>query len=75
MGSDAGLGKKIASEQALRGTLAVGREKDGELLTTSLEFDYLHRESRCEVLIGGGDTSNDVITLALVSASRCLAEI
>ena len=30
----------VASEQALRGTLAVGREKEGELVTTSLEFEF-----------------------------------
>ena len=40
-----------------------GREKEGELATTSLEFEYLHRNSRCEMLIGGYDISNDVITL------------
>ena len=28
-----------ACEQALRGALAAGREKEGELATTSLEFD------------------------------------
>ena len=52
----------IACEQALRGALAAGREKEGELATTSLEFEYLHRKSRCEMLIGGDDISNDVIT-------------
>ena len=44
-----------------------GREKEGEgegeLATTSLEFQYLHRKSRCEMLIGGDDISSDVITL------------
>ena len=55
--------------------------KEGELATTSLEFEYLLRESRCEMLIGGDDISNDVITcrclftFPLVSASRRLAEI
>ena len=44
-------------------TLAEGWQKEGELATTSLEFEYLHRNSRCEMLIGGDDTSNDVITL------------
>ena len=34
-----------------------------ELATTSLEFEYLHRKSQCEMLIGGDDISNDVITL------------
>ena len=53
----------IACEQAVRGALAVGREKEGELAITSLEFEYLHWKSRCEMLIGGDDISNDVITL------------
>ena len=44
----------------------VGREKEGELATTSLEFEYLRRKSRYEMLIGGDDISNDVITLARV---------
>ena len=39
------------------------REKEGEPATTSLEFEYLHRKSRCEMLIGGDDISNDVINL------------
>ena len=73
----------VACEQALWGTLTTGREKEGELGTTSLEFEYLHRKSRCEMLIVGDDTSNNVITLnwlvffneslftfALISASR-----
>ena len=49
----------LASEKVLRGALAAGREKEGEFATTSLEFEYLHRKSRCEDLIGG----DDVITL------------
>ena len=46
----------------------------------SLKFEYLHRKSRCEMLIGGDDISNDAITLGtcfsmfvyipLISASR-----
>ena len=51
----------LACEQALQG--AAGREKEGELATTSLEFEYLHRKSPSEMLIGGNDISNDVITL------------
>ena len=51
----------LACEQALQGV--AGREKEGELATTSLEFEHLHRKSRCEMLIGGNDISNDVITL------------
>ena len=53
----------VACEQGLRGALAAGRGKEGELATTSLEFEYLHRKSRCEMLIAGDDISNDVITL------------
>jgi len=60
-----GTGGGVAWEQALRGTLAVGREKEGELATTSQEFEYLHRKRRCEMLIGG-DISYDAITLARV---------
>ena len=52
----------VACEQALRGALAAGREKEGKLATMSLEFEYLHRKSRCEMLTSGDD-SNDVITL------------
>ena len=48
---------------ALRGALAAGWEKEGELATTSLEFEYLYRKSRCGMLIGGDDITNDVITL------------
>ena len=46
---------ELACEQALRGALAAGREKEGELATRSLEFEYLHRESLCEMLISGDD--------------------
>ena len=34
----------LACEQALR-------EKEGELASTSLEFEYLHRKSGCKMLI------------------------
>ena len=50
----------LACKQALRGALAAGREKEGELATTSREFEYLHQ--KCEMLIGGDNISNDVIT-------------
>ena len=55
----------LACEQALGAFRAAGREKEGQLATTynSLEFEYLHRKSRCEMLIGRDDISNDVITL------------
>ena len=52
----------IACQQALRGTLVAGKEKEGEHATVSPEFEYLCRKSCCEMLIGGDD-SNDVITL------------
>ena len=55
--------RTLAYEQALRGALAAGREKERELATTFLEFEYLHRKSRCEMLIGGDDISHDVITI------------
>ena len=53
----------LVYEQAPRGALAVGREKEGEPATTSLEFEHLHQKSRCQMLIGGDDISNDVINL------------
>ena len=56
--------KTVACEQALWASLTVEREKEGELATTSLEFEYLHRKSRYKMLIGGDDISNGVITLS-----------
>ena len=53
---------KLASKQTLRGALAAGREKEGELAATTLEFEYLHRKSGCEMLIDEDEISNDVIT-------------
>ena len=53
----------MVSEQALQGALSAGWEKEGALATTSLEFEYMRRKSRYELLIGGDDISNDVITL------------
>ena len=50
-------------EQVLRGALAARREKEAKITTTSLEFEYLHRKSLCD-MIGGDDISKDVITLA-----------
>ena len=78
---------QIACEQALWGALVVGREKEEELSTiyVDLEFEYLHRKSQCEMLIGRDVISNGVITLGtcfqclfmftLVSDSHWLAEI
>ena len=36
-----------ACEQVLRGALAVGREKEGELTTTSVEFENSYFEKGC----------------------------
>ena len=63
----------VACEQALQGALAAGREREGEFATTSLEFEYLHQKSRCKMLIGGDDISNDVITLG--TCFQCLSDI
>ena len=40
-----------------------GWKMEGELATMSPEFEYLHRKSACEMLIGGDDISSDIITL------------
>ena len=32
----------LAFEQVLRGALVAGREKEGDLATTSLDFEYPH---------------------------------
>ena len=44
----------LACEQALRSALAAGREKEGDLATTSLESAW---KKSCEILIGGNDSS------------------
>ena len=58
----------VACEQALWGTLTVGRKKEGELRTTSLEFEYLHRKS--EMQIGG--EALVMTSLSLAHVFRCL---
>ena len=70
----------LACEQALRRAASAGREKEEELATTSLEFEYLHRKSRCEMQIGGHDIRSDVtsvfhVFLNVSLHSRWLAEI
>ena len=62
----------IAWKRALRSALAVGPEKEGELVTRALEFEYLHWESRCEMLIGRDDISSEVIYRWLVFFNVCL---
>ena len=56
----------------LRVALAAEREKERELATSSLDFEYLRRKSRCEMLIGGDDISYDVITPWYVFFNVCL---
>ena len=54
----------LTCEQALRGVLALsGAGTERELATTSPEFKYIQRKNRCEMLIGGYDNRNGVITL------------
>ena len=64
---------QLVSKRTLQGALAAGREREGEPATTSLEFEDLHRKSRCKMLIGGDDISNDVITLG--TCFQCLSDI
>ena len=52
----------VTCKQALRGRSGGrgwgggrGGEEEGELATTSLEIEYLHRKSRREMLIGRDD--------------------
>ena len=59
-----------ACEQGLWGALTTRREKGGELATTFLEFEYLLRKSRCEMLIGVDDIGKDVIILGTCLHSR-----
>ena len=67
------VNRGITYEQTLRGPLTAGREKGGDLATTSLESEYLHRKSRCEILIGGDDISiYDAITLGSCHVNVCL---
>ena len=56
-----------------------GQEKEGELATTSLEFEYryLHPKSRCEMLICVDDICSMFVYIrfCFVSASCSLVEI
>ena len=48
-----------------------GAGKGGRACNSSLEFEYLHWKSRCEMLIGGDDISDDdIITLGTCLHSR-----
>ena len=58
-----GLIRSIKPVSKLSGVLWLQREREGELSATSLEFEYLHRKSRYEMVIGGYDIGNDVTTL------------
>ena len=50
----------LACEQVFWGVPPVAWEKEGELATTSLDYEYLHRKSPCKMLIGDDDVSNDL---------------
>ena len=81
-GSDGGT---LACEQALQSTLVAGWEKEGELATTSLEFEYLHQkvDENCwlaKMTLVTRSLSlvcvfQCLFTFVLVSTSRWLAEI
>ena len=60
--------------QALRGALAARREKERGLATTSLKFEYMHRKSQCEMLIGGDDIST-VTTITLGACFHALFNV
>ena len=72
-------------EQALREALAAGPEKEGELATTSLEFEYLHGNVDAKYWLAEmtfvmtslplARVFQCLFTFALVSASRWLAAI
>ena len=49
-----------------------GQEKEGELATMSLEFEYLHQKSQCKMLIGRDDISSEAIHLWPVFLNVCL---
>ena len=53
----------LVRERALWSALAAAREKEGELAITSLKFEYLHRKSRFETLIGEDDISNYLVRI------------
>ena len=53
----------VSLQASSLGALAAWWEREGDLATMSLEFEYLHQKSSCEILISGDDISNDIITL------------
>ena len=60
----------LASEQAFRGALPVGREKEGEPTTTSLEFEYLCGDDVIMTSLPLARGFQCLFTFVLVSASR-----
>ena len=56
----------VACEQALRGALAAGREKEGELATTALEFEF-HLHFPCSFLSTKLSDFREVETIANVN--------
>ena len=78
----------IAYEHVLQGALVAVWQKERELATTSLEFDYLHQKSQCKMMIGGmtlvmmslpsrvlSHVFHFLFTFALILASHWLTEI
>ena len=70
-----GLSLDIACEQALRAALAAGREKDGELATTSMRNTYWWRWHLVMMSLPLARVFQCLFIYAVVSALRWMAEI
>ena len=70
-----GLSLDIAWEQALRGALAAGREKDGEPATTSMRNTYWRRWHLVMMSLPLARVFQCLFIHAVVSALRWMAEI
>ena len=70
-----GLSLDIACEQALRVALAAGREKDGELATTSMRNTYWWRWHLVMMSLPLARVFQCLFIYAVVSALRWMAEI
>ena len=70
-----GLSLDIAWEQALRGALAAGREKDGEPATTSMRNTYWRRWHLVMMSLPLARVFQCLFIYAVVSALRWMAEI
>ena len=52
--------QSLACEQALPGALAAGREKEGELATTSLEFEFCWLSCQISANLSEAETMGNV---------------